>query len=423
MRNRKIPAPLFALPLVAIVVTAAALATGTRDVSAGADNDGDGLPNSWENGDTLVGGVDYSAPPYNADPNHKDVFIEVDYMKPAYKPKLPCTSLNKSVKMFANAPLNNPDGDPGVTLHIDAGKTCAVGNFDLGDGSQAGTPKRPDPLTQELFSCNNLFKEGFDDGDVAQMPAARRKVFHHVLFAGDSAPANADDNAGCPGLLGIARGLPSRQSIVFVDSHEDFPPERQIPEILGSFLHEFGHHLGLTHGGEPNSGNPYKPNHLSLMNYNQAGGIWTVVRDERTTYDYQRRVINSLNENSLNEAAGLDGASESYLAKFMTVYSCPNEDVEVSGPSNASIDWNCNNNPNQTNVSVDIDGGGAVSHSTTVNEWAIADFGGGAGGQIGDREGFDESAARPLPPQLEMTIHDRLRAALAAEEAARRNAD
>ena len=95
---------------------------------ATADRDGDGLLDDWEingidfNNDGIVG-VDL--PAMGADPDHKDIFIEIDYMVLAglgghtHRPKL--DALQIVIDAFNNAPVTNHDGTTGIHIHIDAG--------------------------------------------------------------------------------------------------------------------------------------------------------------------------------------------------------------------------------------------------------------------------------------------------------------
>ena len=71
------------------------------------DIDGDGIPNTWEmkgydaDGD---GKIDVDFPAMGADPNHKDIFVEMDYMagllpseenwtaSPRFMPTCPCAT-------------------------------------------------------------------------------------------------------------------------------------------------------------------------------------------------------------------------------------------------------------------------------------------------------------------------------------------
>ena len=96
-----------------------------------------------------------------ADPDHKDVFIELGYMfteddpdpaigPPSYggvpKPPHSHCPAPAALKMmgdaFANAPVANPDGRTGIALHIDAGYAYPTGDADpyliRGDGLARG---------------------------------------------------------------------------------------------------------------------------------------------------------------------------------------------------------------------------------------------------------------------------------------------
>jgi hypothetical protein len=83
------------------------------------DRDGDGLLDNWEtdgiDGD-CDGTVDFDLAALGADPNHKDLFIEVDAMSGSGP-----IDLGPVVDAFADSPavyVTNPDGQRGVTLHI-----------------------------------------------------------------------------------------------------------------------------------------------------------------------------------------------------------------------------------------------------------------------------------------------------------------
>ena len=82
------------------------------------DKDGDSIPDIWEtkkldiNKDNIP---DIDLPSLGADPDHKDIFVEVDYMKDR---KPTPKALNLVVSQFDHAPLCNPDGITGISLHI-----------------------------------------------------------------------------------------------------------------------------------------------------------------------------------------------------------------------------------------------------------------------------------------------------------------
>jgi len=97
------------------------------------DTDGDGLPDGWE-----ITGLDIKDPnvqlaevlpvtdgkpdlALNTNPRHKDLFVEVDWMADTTHSHKPQGGvLEDVIKAFANAPVDNPDGFKGITLHADA---------------------------------------------------------------------------------------------------------------------------------------------------------------------------------------------------------------------------------------------------------------------------------------------------------------
>jgi hypothetical protein len=77
-------------------------------------------------------------PAMGADPNHKDIFVQADYMVDrgiclpfigcfgghSHKPKL--DAIAAVTQAFANAPVTNPDGTTGIRLHVDCGADCVM---------------------------------------------------------------------------------------------------------------------------------------------------------------------------------------------------------------------------------------------------------------------------------------------------------
>jgi len=81
---------------------------------------------------------------------------------------------------------------------------------------------------------------------------------------------------------------------------------------VGTFIHEFGHNLGIHHGGFQSQN--YKPNYISVMNYHyQLGGIssrissrgWGQSGLQLNTFGLSNGLLGALNETDLDENLGI----------------------------------------------------------------------------------------------------------------------
>jgi uncharacterized repeat protein (TIGR01451 family) len=307
------------------------------------DSDGDGLPDLWEvNGfdsDANRGnGVDVplNAPGWGADPRHKDLFLEFDWMAGAVPNREEIQSLKAA---FAVAPVDagtkaadqpggvnakpNPDNQPGINLHVDTGSlTDASGQLvgdNLGGGNLVSTIN-----ISNLNSNFALIKNG--DGtpaNPANFNAARRLVFRYAISG--SSPTNTGGTStggngtttlndtsqnwvtnewqyGTPLVVTITGGTGAGQSAnivsntatqLTVDTAWATTPDNTSTYTIGwssggwgeqggndfieynhdagSIMHELGHTLNLDHGGF--EARNYKPNYVSVMNYDHQFGI------------------------------------------------------------------------------------------------------------------------------------------------------
>ncbi|WP_394937921.1 hypothetical protein [Psychromicrobium sp. YIM B11713] len=359
------------LGLSGIGATAIFATSANAAPAALADTDGDTLPDIWEtqgydaNGD---GVIDVDLPAMGADPNHKDLFVEMDYMAG----RLPSSTVafDRIVDVFASSPISNPDGVSGIKLHLDAG-VAGGGTYNLGGGNQVPYDSNLSPV---LSQTNAIKSANFD--------SKRAAVFYYMLWADDY-------DSSCSS--GNAFAIPNDTFVVTMGPRCGWTVTQDMQ--VGTFVHEFGHTLGFTHGG--NDSVNYKPNYLSVMNYTfQFGGVPKA--DGTSYFGYSSVNPGSLNENSLNESNGL-GASAS---AWKTTWFCPDKTARTTAV-NASqpIDWNCNGSLT-SGVSSDINKSGGKSTLGSSNNWASIQFGGGSVG------GSGSLAESRTPSSVEHTEHE-----------------
>lgn len=263
-----------------------ALAELTRYSSP--DSDGDGLLDDWE-----TVGVPYtdSAGVYqylvlpNADPYHKNLYVEFDSM--------PGTNLSNSAiqdleAAFATAPLTNPDGTTGIILTIEK---------DESDFTNIPSWQ----LTGEFLSGFDGYRTQFfgtkQDRAEPNRVAAKAYAYRYGVFAHASTPNS---------IGGIAQI--SGDNFVLFDNNVNQQGHAPV------FMHEFGHCLGLRHGGSDNING--KTNYPSIMNYVLSyqytwnASFWEM--------DYSRAdasTLTTVNESSIQESDGVS-SEEGYYKDY-----------------------------------------------------------------------------------------------------------
>jgi hypothetical protein len=310
------------------------------------DSDGDGLLDTWErngidvNHDGTVELPLHQAP-YNADPNQRDIFVEVDYMScnAAFDPAdwhtscatgdthtdRPITeALDDVVRAFADAPAKSPTTtgyplvrNPGIKLHVDPEWMEAVPHI-RGISFTSGPP----PSNQDYLDVKHGFR---DDGttqpcsfgppnpgephgyfgtvidrsspNCRQILLAKLLVFHYSIFG--------HSYAEYPGSSGVSDG--ANDFMVTLGSWSSTAISKaggmRVAQA-GTFMHELGHDLGLGHGGLDATN--CKPNYRSVMNYTrQFPNI-----DTARPLDYSGESLTILDEKKLYEDEGIGyGAS------------------------------------------------------------------------------------------------------------------
>jgi len=368
------------------------------------DTDGDGIPDDWETNGVMINGVFLNLPAMGANPLHKDVFVQADYMlqapdcstspcTPGHSHQLQPDALAAAISAYANAPVSNPDGTTGITLHVDCGPACImnpVTGATWGTMSQANSAPHIDPVSGNVNEFGALGLTGYDWSafDVIKannLSAERAPVFHYGLFV--------HNLYGEGGTSGLSRDQPASDFVVSLGSYTG--GVGSTGEQTGTFMHELGHNLGLTHGGAPQPDLSYKPNFTSVMNYLfQTRGL-TIGGDEGH-YDYSRFTLPTLDESNLNEQIGLDGGPS--FTGYGTAYYCngvlnsTSADTLVTN-ANGPIDWNCDGSI-ESSVATHIYGEAIQTPFQKLigfDDWANMVFTGGSIGQAG--------APPPLPPQ------------------------
>lgn len=307
-----------------------------------ADTDGDALPDGWElHGH---GGVDLKAK--GADPRHKDVFVEMGYMvsKAATNGlRADAATIARIVQAFREIPSDNPDGRPGIELHLEWGKEI---------------PYQKD-LSPYLSTFQDLRKTYFD-------AKSKQAIYHYMIWA------NAYDGGTSSG---VSMNIPSTGFLVTLGSwNRDAGGTEE--QKIGTFMHELGHNLGLHHGGQDELN--YKPNYFSVMNY-----LWQtsgVARAGVGRFEYQRAALGALEEGALNEKSGLNTSAS--LTGYQTVWICPDGASRMSdavGP----VDWNCRAPANEARVRADINGDHRFARLESPADLTALDFEAGVIGRSG----------------------------------------
>lgn len=334
------------------------------------DDDGDGLPNGWEicgydhEGDGII---DVNLPAMGADPNIKDIFVEIDYMVEPGRCFLGVCVGGHSHKPNDDAIVSVVYRfllEEGIYLHVDYGPnspswgdTITWGN--LSNGERLEHQEDLNESNQPWDNPENW--PGFDAIKISHFRPERADIFHYALFVHDLGGTIAGNPTGS--ISGISRNLTGSDEafrlgasdfVVSLGSWTDH--EGTDIEQAGTFMHELGHNLGLRHGGDDHQ--LFEPNYLSVMNYSyQTTGIIQEQRGGNINYSTFANVPN-LVETNLNEQEPFDDAA--VFNTFGIRYFCRPQgqwqDNWVNSP-NSGVDWNCSDGPFEESVIANINDG------------------------------------------------------------------
>ena len=378
---------------------------GCSSAGAWADSDGDGLSDAAEtqgyldvNADGVYdAAVDVSLP--DADPHVPDVYLHYDYLVAAdHDHKPPPQSIQYVAEAFAAH---------GARLHIDPQHTA----IDESTAKVVTLTNPPDP------ACT-----GPSAKSMAQLRAEtnfgnRALAYHYVVFGHYSSTDSAGHALACTqdpecgggspppfGALGSGE-INGNDAIVSLGFYTDNGVPIPDETWAGLLMHELGHNLGLKHGG-PDCDN-YKPNYLSVMNYDfyttgipvgaapgdsaakacvtdadcgpapvcpgpecEAPAHCSATTHKCYRLDYSSFKYNDLPEAGLNDTIGLTGRPNS---KDVTLWTPDQFTSEYCGPTNgAPIDWNQDAVFENPSPGVDINGDSSQTLLAGSNDWATS---------------------------------------------------
>jgi sugar lactone lactonase YvrE len=318
------------------------------------DTDNDGLLDVWETKGmhlnpgtattpaTFGGCKDYPSDPcvnlpaMGAKASQPDIFVQIDWMHGtgdgtggtdghgfhrhmpnAQALALVCSAFSGSAR---NVALhfdvgNNYQGQPCIVPYMDAtGKVLAQGGSDIDEATllcpNAVTPAADCTYSEPyaVLSYKRTFlavKNGYPVLNIPQhFDHSRKDIFHYSLWS--HAVAGPFDASGKPltkdpkSISGVADRPGGDLMITLGLWRSDIPANDQVGSALvqaGTFMHELGHNLDLSHAGLlriPNC----MPNYPSVMNYlYQTRGLTDAAGNEHIDFSYGRETL--LNEGAL----------------------------------------------------------------------------------------------------------------------------
>ncbi len=295
------------------------------------DRDFDGLCDPWEidGMDLGYGTAAFRPSPDSLNPDHKNIYVEVDAMTGCGPSQ---AVLGRVAAAFKNLPATqlqagNPDGRDGITL---------VAQLDQANvARELWTSTQPGATW--IAKMEWQYWNNFAQGGTSASRDAKRLLYRYCFFADST---SRGDGGATP------RG--SRWAMCSLGDRVRRPAAFSAPLdsiFAGAFMHELGHALGLLEGGGDDDN--FKPNYHSVMNY-----LWQYPDPGlRSSWHlaYSPRRFNVMSEVSPNEAAGIGGTpgDSTYIGPWNF---CPGQGMRaVKVPEHGALDLNCDGDTIDTN--------------------------------------------------------------------------
>ena len=325
------------------------------------DRDGDGLPNVWEEeGIDFPGpGIEIDLEGMGADSYCKDIFVELDVMEGL---TLDPVAIQRVIDAFANAPadlIDNIGECNGITLHvITDGDRPPATTIEIGEDYRLPAAYY-DQIKNVYFGSETLRSHP----NWADIWDVRLKIFRYALWADDLTTPDAECGERQE-RTGYAEDIPSNDFVVASGVvllsmlGTGATADDMTNALAGTFMHELGHTLGLTHGGGGNHLS-YKPNHLSVMNYSYQMPFVKALDNGANArdifrLDYSREVVGTVDEFNLVETNGLNVPTGRSMMWNAAEYDAPDARPVFGGPGPLGIDWNADQSFTSDPQAVDL---------------------------------------------------------------------
>jgi hypothetical protein len=290
-----------------------------------------------------------------AKPGRPDLFLEVDYMNFHIPSTAAGGPVDQVIQMFKTAPNSNnryPSPYTGIALHVQVDELISVGgvnhfnNVAFPPCTAVANPS--DSTTVDFDTVKRAFF-----GTAAERTSLGTKpnvlnakalfaryalVGHNLLGLGTT--------SGCAEILGndfvVSLGSWGTQTFGSGKSATTHGVGT-VDQQAGTLAHEFGHTLGLRHGGGDNIN--CKANYPSVMNYNNQ-----FFNPTTRILDYSRQPQIVLDKTNLDENQGI-GPGYTGKVGFGPVPPLSSTKTATAG---GAIDWNGNGVATDTGVNQDL---------------------------------------------------------------------